>query len=120
MRKLTYVLLALLAIGFTACNSNPIIGEWKMEMPEGEEGGMPSMDMSFIFKNDGNVNMKMSFMGNEKIDSATYVIEGDEITFKKEGEKDETVKYSIEGNKMTISDMGNGMMNELTLIKQED
>lgn len=128
MKKLTYFLTVVVALTLVSCNSNPLIGEWKMEQPEAEASENPGeqiankmfseMELSFIFKDEGVLITKMKFGEKEKEDELNYKVEGDQLIIIRDGEEEKSTKYNIEGDKLILSDMEGSSMEELVLIKQ--
>ena len=118
MKKwIAILLVALTALALVACGgkdepvSDPktaIIGTWELKDVEGEGEGAEMVkqiinmaEMTYTFNEDGTVVMKASFMGQEQEESATWSIDGDNLTVAGETGKFEITSSTL---KMHLDD----------------
>lgn len=129
MKTIKTILLSLIVLGLASCNSNPLLGEWKMIHPDqGDEAGdvgeqmakqmMATMDMVFEFKDGGELVTKVSFMGKTQEEQLGYKIEDNRLILSKEGEEDKAATFKVEGNQLTISEMDGSSMEALVFEKK--
>ncbi|MBQ1820331.1 MAG: lipocalin family protein [Clostridia bacterium] len=123
-KTIAILLVAVMALTlFAACGkkgagdgknlADQIIGDWKVESVSGDVEGVEMFQMvlesgsvEFTFKDNGEYNLYMSFMGQEQNNPGTYKVEGDKMIM----DDGEPTPFSIDGNKLTVTVDGASMV----------
>jgi hypothetical protein len=110
--KLSLLLCFVLPILITSCDKDELsdlVGTW--EYSDTEQGVTLSISITFNSDNTGKMLLTMTFAGETETESGnfTWSTEGDILSITTEDETT-SVKYSISGNKLTITEDGEDMV----------
>ena len=110
IKRMLAVVLALVTIlSLTACSKNELEGSWLATggtALDAITGGMDiaelGMDMIFSFKEDGKLEITLSFMGESETMEGTWEVDGDTVTMIADGSP-LTGSYKVNGDKCTMT-----------------
>ena len=126
-RFLALSLVVLMALALTACGGSKVEGTWKLSGGSAMGAiadGVDSMEMMeqlgfsilFIYREKGEFEMSMSAMGQTQAQKGTWSEDDGNLTMVIEGDP-LTAKYSVKGDKLTLTVDQDGVSGTLEFTK---
>lgn len=88
MSKVVFLALLLLSLVLAGCSSSPMVGTWKLQVPEAlataakSMGKGDSLNAEVVFASDGKFSLKGLGAGKSGQMEGTYTLEGKKVTLK--------------------------------------